>query len=223
MMRSVLLPKLDSPRLLLVEGTDDEHVVGHLWKRVYGSNPPFSIGEREGVDNLLRSIRDEANAPGREILGIVVDANDDVSGRWKAVTDRLQSAGIIVPAELDPAGVVIEGRPHEGVPRVGVWLMPDNVATGELEDFVAKMVPSKDPVWPMSKDYIEGILCAHRKFPEGKIRKFSEGKTLRAQIHAWLAAREDPRQMGLAIKANDLDVDGALCKRFVGWLERLFA
>lgn len=214
-MQSALLPKLDSPRLLLVEGTDDEHVVGHLWKRVHGSDPPFSIGKREGVNNLLRSIRDEANAPGREVLGIMVDANDDVSGRWEAVTNRLRRAGIDVPAELDPAGVVIEGRPHEGAPRVGIWLMPDNASTGELENFVAEMVPSNDPVWPMSKDYIEHIPLEHRKFSEGKI--------LRAQIYAWLAAREDPRQMGLAIKAEDLDVDGALCGRFAGWIGRLFA
>ena len=158
---------------------------------------------------MLPSIPNEVKSPGRKILGIVVDANDNVSKRWKKVTCRLRSAGINVPTELDPAGVVIEG-----VPRVGVWLMPDNVATGELEDFVAKMVPSNDPVWPMSEGYIGGIPCAHRKF--------SEGKTLRAQIHAWLAAREDPRQMGLAIKANDLDVDGALCKRFAGWLQELF-
>lgn len=213
-MRSAQLPNPDSPRLLLVEGTDDEHVVGHLWKRVYGSDPPFSIGKREGVDNLLRAIRDEANAPGREVLGIVVDANDDVSGRWEAVRNRLRRAGIVVPAKLDPAGVVIEGRPHEGAPRVGIWLMPDNASTGELEDFVAKMVPSNDPVWPMSKGYIDGIPSEHRKFSEGKI--------LRAQIYAWLAAREDPRQMGLAIKAEDLDVDGALCERFTGWLRELF-
>ena len=214
MMQFVQLPKSDSPRLLLVEGTDDEHVVGHLWKRVYGSDPLFSIGKREGVDNLLRSIRDEANAPGRKVLGIVVDANDDVCGRWKAVANRLRRAGIVVPDKLDPGGTVIEGRPHEGAPRVGIWLMPDNASTGELENFVAKMVPSNDRVWPMSKDYIEEILYADRKFSEGKI--------LRAQIYAWLAAREDPRQMGLAIKAEDLDIDDALCERFTGWLQELF-
>lgn len=171
--------------------------------------------EKGGVEKLLPSIPVEISVQGREVLGIVVDADDDVSGRWEAVTNRLRRAGIDVPAELDPAGVVIEGRPHEGAPRVGIWLMPDNVSTGELEDFVAEMVPSNDPVWPMSKDYIERIPSEHRKFSEGKI--------LRAQIYAWLAAREDPRQMGLAIKAEDLDVDGALCGRFAGWIGRLFA
>ena len=202
-------PTPPPPRLLLVEGQNDKHVIGHLWQRIYGSDLSFCISDKKGVDPLLRSIRGEVKASGREALGIVVDANDNVCKRWEAVADRLRGAGIDPPTRLDPAGAVIDGTP-----RVGIWLMPDNASTGELEDFVAKMVPSDDTVWPMSKCYIEGIPRPERKFKEGKI--------LRAQIHAWLAAREDPRQMGLAIKTEDLDIDGALCKRFAGWLERLF-
>ena len=53
--------------------------------------------------------------------------------------------------------------------------------------------------------------------------KFASGKTLRAKIHAWLAARDRPRQMGAAIEALDLDIDGDLCTRFTDWLGRLFA
>ena len=47
-------------------------------------------------------------------------------------------------------------------------------------------------------------------------------KTRRAEVHAWLATREKPRQMGQAITARDLDVDSKLCQRFVAWLRRLF-
>ena len=93
--------------------------------------------------------------------------------------------------------------------------MPDNQSPGELEDFVAQMIPGGDPVWPLSQNYIEGI-------PAGD-RKFASGKTLRAKIHAWLAAREDPRQMGLAIRTRDLDINGAVCTRFTNWLTRLFS
>ena len=100
------------------------------------------------------------------------------------------------------------------MPRVGVWLMPDNQSPGELEDFVAQMIPDGDPVWPLSQDYIDGIPVSDRKF--------AHGKTLRAKIHAWLAAREDPRQMGLAIRARDLDIGGDLCTRFTAWLDMLF-
>ena len=76
------------------------------------------------------------------------------------------------------------------------------------------MIPDGDPVWPTSQQYISSI-------PE-QDRKFAENKTLRAQIHAWLAAREDPRQMGLAIRARDLEINGSLCQTFLNWLTRLF-
>ena len=90
--------------------------------------------------------------------------------------------------------------------------MPNNHSVGELEDFVVQMIPPNDKVWPLAQCYIDRI-------PNPL---FSASKTLRAQLHAWLAAREDPRQMGLAIRAKDLDVDGELCQRFVVWLARLF-
>ena len=92
--------------------------------------------------------------------------------------------------------------------------MPDNRSTGELEDFVGSMIPSGDPVWPLSEAYIEGIPPAERKFAPGKIQ--------RAKVHAWLATREEPRRMGLAIKARDLVTDAANTAAFVNWLRTLF-
>ena len=92
--------------------------------------------------------------------------------------------------------------------------MPDNTSSGELEDFVVQMVPAKDTVWPKSQRYIDAI-------PQ-QDRKFSEQKTQRAKLHAWLAAREDPRRMGSAIGARDLEIDGVLCRAFLAWLQALF-
>ena len=92
--------------------------------------------------------------------------------------------------------------------------MPDNKSAGELEDFVYTMLPDGDPVWPKSVGYIEGI-------PK-EFRKFKEKKKRRAELHAWLATMKEPRQMGLAIEARDLQIDGILAVKFVKWLRRLF-
>lgn len=92
--------------------------------------------------------------------------------------------------------------------------MPDNETPGELEEFVSRMIPEDDPVWPRSQAYINGIPVSDRRF--------SSGKTLRAQIHSWLAAREEPRKMGAAIGARDLNVDTPDAGRLVDWLRRLF-
>lgn len=198
-----------SNRVLLVEGQNDKHVVWQLCNRCGVPLDLRDILDRRGLDPLLRTVGAEIQAEGRQAVGILVDANDDLTNRWNAVRDRLRDVRITVPTHPDPAGTIIEGTP-----RVGIWLMPDNESSGELEDFVEQMIPAGDPVWPLSQRYIDGIPQANRKF--------APPKTLRAQLYAWLAAREDPRQMGLAIQARDLAVDGALCQGFVEWLMALF-
>ena len=92
--------------------------------------------------------------------------------------------------------------------------MPDNISLGELEGFVSQMIPPDDPVWPLAQRYIDDIPVDERKF--------AENKSLRAQIHAWLATREDPRQMGLAIRTRDLAITNPLSQAFLRWLTRLF-
>ena len=201
-----------SGNLLIVEGVDDKHVPIQIVNRL-GSIPRFDIEDREGVDVLLRSIEFDVKTPDQEAIGFLVDADDDPAARWDSVSNRLRSAGIDVPVTADPKGTIIAAAGD--MPRIGIWMMPDNQSPGELEDFVAQMIPSGDPVWPLSQNYIDVIPAVHRKF--------ASGKTLRAKIHAWLATREDPRQMGLAIRTRDLDINGALCTRFTAWLDRLFA
>ena len=208
-------PSGSSPsNVLLVEGPDDKHVAEHIWWRCQNAEPTFCALEKDGVDKLLDAIDTEIQAPGLQAMGILVDANDDVDARWEAVKGRLASAKVALPNSPDPAGTIIAERTHAGIPRVGVWLMPDNRCKGELENFVAQMIPASDAVWPLSRDYIEGIPTTERKF--------IEKKKLRAQVHAWLAAREDPRRMGEAIRTRDLEIDGPLCQKFVAWLQKLF-
>ena len=171
--------------------------------------PEFCILDKEGIEVLLEAIGSEIQVPGRKAVGILVDTNDDLDARWRTVADRLREENIEVPSNPELTGTIIDSNP-----RVGIWLMPNNTSPGELENFVSEMIPDDDPVWPLSEDYIDGI-------PE-KARKFTEKKILRAKIHAWLATREDPRQMGVAIRAQDLRVDGPLSTRFANWLRRLF-
>ena len=176
--------------------------------------PDFDIREKGSVEQVLDAIGLEVRVSGRETVGILVDANNNVASRWQAVRDKLRKVGVELPATIDSTGAIIEGDPGVGRPCVGVWLMPDNTLPGELEDFVAAMIPKDDRVWPLSQGYVGDIPEDHRKF--------TPGKTRRAEVHAWLAVRKDPRLMGVAIRARDLDVDGPGCRSFVDWLRRLF-
>ena len=200
---------LPPSRLLLVEGTDDKHVVCHLRRRQLDV-PDFAISEKGGFPNLKAAIRPEIKVPGRIALGILVDADDELADRWQAVADQLRQADVDPPPRTTTAGIVVAGRP-----RVGVWLMPDNGSAGELEDFIERLLPARDPVWPLAQRYIDEIPAAHREFATGKI--------LRAKIHAWLATRKEPRKMGAAVGVGDLDVTSPLATQFVDWLRRLFS
>lgn len=195
---------------LLVEGTDDLHVVKHLLER-HGIEPPFEIAPKEGFQKLRKSIYNEVNVSGRSVLGILADANENRAGRWQAISDQLARAGCRVPPKLTPANSVFPGP--RGI-SVGVWLMPDYQRNGELEDFVYDMIPMNDPILPLAKAYIDGIPAANRKFKDVKLT--------RAYVHAWLASLRKPRPMGTAISSGDLVCNIQLANSFIDWLRQLF-
>ena len=204
-----MLPSASSGCVLLVEGPDDEHVVGHLCRRE--QVPKFSIEVAGGVNRLLSRVGAEVLAPGRKSVGVLIDADDEPKRRWNELVERLLEEGIRIPAEPNPFGTTVESG--DG-PRIGFWLMPDNKSPGELEDFVQKMIPEADPVWPRSQSYIDQIPVEHRRFHPGKL--------LRAQMYAWLATREVPGRMGAAIGAGDLDTGVVQAQAFIEWLRHLF-
>ena len=196
---------------IAVEGPDDKHVVGHIAYVAGFDLNRLQITDYGGIARLLEAIKvieEEESGP----IGIVLDANDHPDQRWQTVTDRLMKAGIEAPSQPDPNGTIIPG--DELHPTVGIWMMPDNSSPGELEHFVAKMIPENDEIWPRSKAYIKDIPLEQRPFKH---------KTTRAKVHAWIATREEPGFMGQAISRGDLNTDATLCQTFIAWLTRLFS
>ena len=198
------------PKKLLVEGDSDRIFVRSLWQRLRGGdNPPFCISSKKGIDRLLESVYVELVVRDRKALGIIIDANDKFDERWSVLSAKLKRLDIELPDKADPDGVILGDEP-----RVGIWLMPDNNSPGELEDFVRRLIPNCDPVWPHAQKYIDEI-------PEGD-RKFNPNKLTCAQVNAWLAAGSRPGRMGQVVKKGELDLEAPLAKSFVNWLDRLF-
>ena len=195
---------------LLVEGKDEANVVGKLLKR-RDFELPFEIAPKQGIHELLKSIPVEVKVSGRSVLGILADANDSPADRWQSIANQLKEAGCTVPRKLTSANSVLPGP--RGI-RIGVWLMPVNQRSGELDNFFHDMIPVNDPILPRARACIDGIPAEDRKFTEAKLA--------RVHVHAWLAARENPRPMGTAIKAGDLGCNVQLTNSFVDWLRQLF-
>lgn len=197
--------------LLLVEGPEDQHVIREIWLTYHkGSEVPFQIKHCDGIDTLLKQIGPQIKTEGRVTLGIIADANTDIMARRRSLEDRLIRANVTIP-QWTADGVIQE---QQDGPRIGLWLMPDNTNTGQLEDFLWAMIPENDPIKPLAVDYVDAVTET--------ARRFKNTKRSRAEIHSWLAVQEEPRLTGRAIQAGDLDSSTELVARFVGWLERLF-
>lgn len=94
------------PRLLLVEGTEDEHVIRAIRERT-PDLPAFHHESAGGITRLLSRIDLEIDRPGREIVGFMIDGNDQPHDRWAAIRHRLRQANVPDPPAPDPAGTII--------------------------------------------------------------------------------------------------------------------
>ena len=93
--------------------------------------------------------------------------------------------------------------------------MPDNRATGILEDFLLFLVPSGSHLMEHVNTSISAIPASERRF-----RTIDEPK---AVVHTWLAWQSEPgRPLGTAITARYLDPNVAQVDVFVTWLQELF-
>ena len=200
--------------VLLVEGVDDKHVVRHLCDKL-APDLEFCCSVYGGKTPLLDAIPLVLKQGWRRAIGVLMDANHDIDARWQAVRDRLHDATITLTSRPQPGGVFIPGDPSAHLnPSFGIWLMPDNQRTGELEDFVIQLLPVGDPVWPLAERFIDDIPQEQREFRPQKER--------RAKLHAWLATRQEPMKMGAAIGTGALDATAPAAKALVAWLTALF-
>ena len=203
-------------RILLVEGADDEHVLKHICG-TRGVPQLDNVKSHGGVDQLLDSfpVRLKASEDG-DIVGVVIDADTDMASRWQSLRDRLSRVGYAdVPDRPASDGTILDPPAGTLLPRVGIWIMPDNRTTGILEDFLRFLVPEGSRLF----EHVESSVAA---IPQGE-RRFSPLAEPKAIIHTWLAWQEEPgKPLGTSITARYLDPGVAQVDVLVSWLNRLF-
>jgi hypothetical protein len=202
-------------KVLLVEGADDVHVIKHICGN-RGVNPIDEIAPQQNVERLLENFPVRLKESDIGILGIVLDADTDLAGRWDALRHRLTQAGYgDVPQHPDSAGTILESPPNTLLPRFGVWIMPDNQSTGILENFLHFLVPAGSQLFGHVQASVASIPVAERRF--------SQVDEPKAVIHTWLAWQAEPgRPLGTAITAKFLDPNVPVVDILVAWLNALF-
>jgi hypothetical protein len=205
-----------SEQLLLVEGPNDQHVIWNLAKK-YDIPETFSveIAKDGGISSALESFQIELKKSKVKTLGIVIDADQNVASRWQAIRNILIRLHCQEIPEQPQSGGWIQALSNElELPRLGVWLMPDNQSSGMLEDFVLNLIPPDDLLLAKAKSIVQEI-------EQEKLNKYKDSYHAKALIHTWLAWQETPGQpLGQAI--TKLQADTAIAAKFVIWLNQLF-
>lgn len=205
-----------SEQLLLVEGLNDQHVIWNLAKK-YDIPKTFSVEKNKdgGISSALERFRIELKQAKVKTLGSVIDADQDIAARWQAIRNILIRAHCQELPEKTPSGGWIQALSNElELPRLGVWLMPDNQSSGMLEDFVLSLIPPDDLLLAKAKSIVQEI-------EQEKLNQYKDSYHAKALIHTWLAWQETPGQpLGQAI--TKLQADTVIAAKFVIWLNQLF-
>ena len=205
--------------ILLVEGSNDEHVMKHICGK---RNVPDldEIRPHGSVERLLEAFPVQLKASAEDdVVGVVMDADAEIGTRWREVRGALADAGYQdVPVQPAVDGTVLESvEAAEGrrLPRAGIWIMPDNRTGGIMEDFLRFLIPPQSVLFDHVERSLDAIPAAERRF-----RPVAKPK---ATIHTWLAWQREPGMpLGRAISARFLDPDVSQVDVLVGWLMRLF-
>ncbi len=202
-------------KILLVEGNDDEHVMKHVCG-TRGIQKLDEIKPQGNVGQLLENLPVRLKESDIEVIGIVVDADTDLAARWQAIRDRLVKEGYPdIPTQPVLDGTILAPPVGTLLPRVGIWIMPDNQTKGILEDFLQFLIPEGSRL-------LKHVQSSVASIPENE-QRFSQLAKPKAVVHTWLAWQQEPgKPLGTAITARYLDPDVKQVDVLVSWLNRLF-
>jgi len=202
-------------QVLLVEGVNDKHIINNLLK-AHDLENAITIRDKEGITNILSTLKTEVDA-NQDFLGIVVDANSNINSRWQSLVDRLKDAEIGysgVPNKPIKDGLIIERQGF--LPKLGIWVMPNNELIGKIEDFIRLLVATeRENLWRIAEQVVKDIPDEEKLFAEKDI--------IKAQVHTFLAWQDEPgRPMGESITRRYFQIDAPEALSFVDWIHRLY-
>jgi len=182
--------KIEKPRLLIVEGEDDNRFFNSLLSSMGIDNiQVLPIGGKIKIRENLALIKKDARSHVLESIGIIRDADDDPNSAFQSVCDSLKINGFSVPRS--------ENEFTTEKPRVGVMILPGNNSKGALED-LCLMSEKDNPIMLCVEQYFDCL-----KMKQGKVPS-SLGK---AKIHVFLASKiADPtKRLGESAEAGYWD------------------
>lgn len=209
-----MTPDPRSPLRLIVEGRDDLHAIVALVQRHLDQDAvrhPY-LHDAGGWTRARDDLDSDLRLDTKDVIGIAIDADTSPGARWSSLRQVLTRHGYDAPDELPPDGLILDARPP--LPRVGVWVFPDNRSPGALEDFLWPQLAGPPGLADHAITACDSAERLGAQLPTNRTK---------AHLHTWLAWRPEPGQpYGLATKEGAFTAETEAAKSFPGWYARLF-
>ncbi len=217
-----------SSKHLLVEGENDRLFFALCCERVAKLSkiqvgPPSSYGARDGKNNaisLLPALLAQMQDGAITHLALVLDADapkTDGLGfakTWEVVTRLLNSAGYTIPDRPNKANAGLIFEHQDGLPAVGLWIMPNNCDNGFLEDFIKKALLGTE------KPLLEHAVSTVAELAKPKFKAHHLSK---AEVATYMAWQTTPGQgMHGTVGGQLLNFKTGLGKQFIDWLQKVY-
>jgi hypothetical protein len=163
------------PKVLIGEGRDEEFFLGALVAHLGLSD--VQVEQYGGKSSLSIYLREFNVRPRRSpvvALGITRDADSSVAPVFQSISTLLGNNGLSIPSA--------PGHFAPGPPRIGVYIMPDNLRAGMLEDLCLDAVQTDGAVSCVT-DFFQCVTRNTKRQPN---------PIAKGRVHAWLASQDEP-------------------------------
>ena len=175
--------RITAPRLLLVEGRDEElffsALMSHGLARNSAQHQIIALGGKDSFRGQLLGLATAIRAHPVASLGVVRDGDEDARRALQSVADALAAAGFSKP---DSHAAFVGTKP-----RVGVFVMPDGQNRGALEALCRRSVEGEAAA--CVADYLK---CLQDRDVWGTAAPRNTAQRDKAFVHAYLASRKNP-------------------------------
>ena len=201
-----------SDNILLTEGATDCRVIKKFCENNNINDKNFSFcncGRQSLVFHTIKTILKGSIELRPNAVGIIIDADSSLSKCYEEVKQELKKYDNL-PSEFPKEGLIIE---QECLPKLGIWIMPNNKDKGTLEDFYLQLTD-------INTDFIEDVI---KKAKYRNLTSFKPQHRNKAIVQTYFAWQDRP---GAPLKDSlnrvELDNNKDIAIAFKKWLTDLF-
>lgn len=203
----------NSDNILLVEGSDDCNIIKKFCEDNSINKNSFGFCKCGADNKVLKKIDALTRTSGPEnkvkIIGVILDADADIEARYKDIKANLEKYKL--PADFPEKGLIVK---QKDLPKLGIWIMPNNKDNGALEEFYLTITPNIDT------DFIDGCI---QEAQQKNLTSFKKQHRNKAIMHTHFAWQDIPgAPLHSAINKIALNNNHQIAKKFKTWLETLF-